>query len=114
MQRDGDDGALAHHVPLLRPLFEIGDERDPAKARRTDCPHDPHDDAVIHPAVAAHENALVESSFGDSSEFGHNFVDLKFGFLEEDLSVRIDGDGERFLVAFERASTSATRSARRR
>src|SRR5262245_12110069 len=91
MQRDGDGSALAHPAyPLLRLLFKIGDERDPAKAGRTDCPHHPHDDAVIHPAVAAHENALVVPVLGDSSEFGYNFVDLKFSFLQEDLPLWID------------------------
>ena len=86
-----------------------------AKARRADCPHHPHDDAVIHPAVAAHENALVVPVLGDSSEFGHNFVDLDLGLLQEDLAFRIDGDGERLLVAFEllRFRLGQARSARR-
>src|SRR4029077_14962282 len=68
---------LRNSCPLLRLLLEIGDERDPAKAGCADCPHDPHDDAVIHPAVAAHENALVVPVLSNSSQFGHNFVDLK-------------------------------------
>src|SRR5690606_14957391 len=60
--------------------------------------HDFHDGAVIGSLVTAHENALLIARLGDGLEFRHHFFDGDFGFLQVDLALAVDRNGDRLRV----------------
>src|SRR5262249_33282344 len=72
----------------LRTLLHLGDQRDPMEARRRQAAHHAHHCAVVHLAIAAYINALVETAaacLGNGLQLDDEVVDTNLVVLQVDL-----------------------------
>src|SRR5262249_3969144 len=90
-------------IEALSPLFHLGHQGDAAEAGRRQPPHHAHHRTVVHLAVAAHIDALVEAAarLGHRLQLGHQLLDLDLAILQENLAVCIDRNRQRLLVLVE-------------
>src|SRR5262249_8806719 len=81
-------------------LLDLRHQRNAAEAGGRKPAHHAHHRAVIHLLVAAHIDALLETTarLGDRLELGDKLVDRDFAVLQEDLALEIDRERQRLLV----------------